>query len=80
MTDSPREEIPMSKLFEPILPYQASVYVTALNIIQCIALAFLINEVRVFWESGTLSLAHFMRLYTVLALILVIWHRYISES
>lgn len=80
MTSQPREEIPLTKLLEAILPYQVSIYVTVLNIIQCITLAFLINEVRVVSQSEGMSLHYALRATAVLALILVIWHRYISES
>ena len=80
MVAEQREEIPLTKLLEAILPYQSSIYVTVLNIIQCIALAFLINESKDIIIRDELSLAWALRSAVALAIILVIWHRYISES
>lgn len=80
MTSQPREEIPLTKLMEAIPSYQASIYVTMLNIIQCIALAFLINEVRITAQSEGVSIPYSLRAAAALVLIFVIWHRYISES
>lgn len=75
-----REEISLPKLLEAIIPYQAGIYVTVLNIIQCIALAFLINEAREVVIRGELSLVFVMRAAVALIIILVIWHRYVCES
>lgn len=79
MVDEKREEIPLTKLLEAVLPYQASVYVTVLNIIQCIALAFLINEAREYIVKEEFSLVWALRSAVALAMIFVIWHRYVSE-
>ena len=79
MAGETREEIPLTKLFETVLPYQANVYVTVLNIIQCIALAFWINEARDIIAKEELSLAWVLRSSVVLTIILVVWHRYVSE-
>ena len=80
MAEEKREEIPLQKLLEAILPHQEGIYVTVLNIIQCIALAFLMNEARDTITKGEASLPWFLRSGATLALILVIWQRYISES
>ncbi len=79
MITEKREEIPLPKLFEAILPYQASVYVTVLNIIQCIALAFLINEARDIIHKNELSLVFILRGANAFVIILFVWHRYIGE-
>lgn len=75
-----KEKIPLPKLMEPVLPYQAGIYVTVLNIIQCIALAFLINEVRELINSNELGLYSMLRSALALIIILVVWHRYVAES
>ncbi|MDP3883139.1 MAG: hypothetical protein Q8Q48_03740 [Candidatus Staskawiczbacteria bacterium] len=80
MAQSETEKIPLSKLLEAITPYQAGIYVTVLNIIQCIALAFLINEVREATTKGELCLVLVVRSAVALTIILVIWHRYVCES
>ncbi len=51
-----------------------------LNIIQCIDLAFLINEVRDATIKGEVDLILMARSAVALTIILVIWHRYVSES
>ncbi len=79
MTVSPQEEIPSTKLFEPVLPYQASVYVTVLNIIQCIALGFLILEAREVVIEEKMSFSWVLRSSVALGSILLIWHSYVSE-
>ncbi|MBI1866450.1 MAG: hypothetical protein HY005_01110 [Candidatus Staskawiczbacteria bacterium] len=79
MVDEKREEIPLTKLMETILPYQASVYVTVLNIIQCIAFAFWINEARDYITKEEFSLAWALCSAVALAMILVVWHRYVNE-
>lgn len=80
MAQEKKEEIPLPKLLEAITPYQAGIYVTVLNIIQCIALAFLINEIREATVSGELGMVLLARSAVALTIILVIWHRYVSES
>lgn len=80
MAQEQPEEIPLSKLLEAITPYQAGIYVTVLNIIQCIALAFLINEVKEAAVKGNLGLIFGIRSVVALTIILVMWHRYVSES
>ncbi len=79
MIDEKREEIPLTKLLEAVLPYQTGVYVTVLNIIQCIALAFWINEARDYITKEEFSLAWALRSAVALTMILVVWHRYINE-
>lgn len=79
MVTERREEIHLPKLFEAILPYQASVYVTALNIIQCIAFGLLIIEVRNIVHKNELSLISILRGANVLTIVLFVWHRYVSE-
>jgi hypothetical protein len=75
------EIIPPRLLYEPILPSQMSVYVTVLNIIQCIALAFLLNEFRllIIGEKEFLWLWS-LRSIIALVVILVVWHSYVVES
>lgn len=80
MPTGAREEIPLPKLLDPITPYQASVYVTVLNIIQCIALAFLINEAKETIIKREVSLIFMARSIVALTIILVVWHRYVCES
>lgn len=75
-----REKISLPKLLDPITPYQASVYVTVLNIIQCIALAFLINEIKDVVIKKEVNLIFVMRSGVALTIILVVWHRYVAES
>lgn len=74
-----KEEIPLPKLLEAVLSYQTSVYVTVLNIIQCIALAFLINEARDTIMKEEASFKWLLRSTAALAVILVVWERYVSE-
>lgn len=64
---------------EAVLPYQTGVYVTVLNIIQCIALAFWINEARDVIAKDELTLVCALRLLVALVVVFVVWHRYISE-
>ena len=73
------EKVPLSKLMEAVLPYQSGIYVTVLNIIQCITLAFLIVEVREAVSKDELGLKCMGRALLALAIILVIWHRYTAE-
>lgn len=73
------EQVPWPKLMEAVLPYQTSVYVTVLNIIQCIALAFWINEVRDLVMKNELTSVGTLRFLVSLTIIFVVWHRYISE-
>ena len=80
MSTGTREKIPLPKLLDPITPYQASIYVTVLNIIQCIALAFLINEAKEIIEKREISLIFITRSAVALTIILVVWHRYVAES
>ena len=80
MVEEKIEKIPLPMLLEAILPYYAGIYVTVLNIIQCIALAFLINEAREIVAKGELSFLWILRSMVALTVILVIWHRYVCES
>ena len=73
------EKVPLPKLMEAVLPYQAGIYVTVLNIIQYIALAFLINEVRETYSTGEFNFYSACRSILALEIILVVWHRYIAE-
>ncbi|MEK7665145.1 MAG: hypothetical protein AAB361_03315, partial [Patescibacteria group bacterium] len=61
MPTEAREKISLPKLLDPITPYQAGIYVTVLNIIQCIALAFLINEAKEVIIKKEVSLVFIMR-------------------
>ena len=79
MVEERREEIPLTKILEAILPYQASIYVTVLNIIQCIALAFWINETRDIMIKNELSLVWALRSAVALVTIFIVWHRYVNE-
>ena len=79
MVEERKEEIPLTKLLEAVLPYQVGVYVTVLNIIQCIALAFWINEARDIITKEGLSWVWVLRSSVVLTIILIVWHRYVSE-
>src|SRR3989338_562887 len=79
MTTERKEEIPQTKLLEAVLHYQTTVYVTVFNIIQCIALAFLINEVRDVLTKEEISFAWFLRSAVAFAIVLIVWHRYVSE-
>ena len=74
-----RDEIPVSKLFEAVLPYQSSVYVTALNIIQALALGFWLNEARNVVVAGNITIEWLLRSLAALGVILVVWHRYAAE-
>ncbi|MEK7665137.1 MAG: hypothetical protein AAB361_03275 [Patescibacteria group bacterium] len=74
-----KEQIPLPKLMEAVLPYQTSIYITVLNIIQCIALAFWINEARDVITKDELTLVCALRLLVALVVIFIVWHRYISE-
>lgn len=80
MPEIEKEKIPLPKLMEAVLPYQAGIYVTVLNIIQCIALAFLINEVRGLAIRNEWGLYSMLRSALALVIILVVWHRYVAES
>ena len=80
MPTEAREKISLPKLLDPITPYQAGIYVTVLNIIQCIALAFLINEAKEVIIKKEVSLVFIMRSGVALTIILVVWHRYVAES
>ena len=73
------EKIPLPKLMEAVLPYQSGIYVTVLNIIQCIALAFLIVEFREIVKSSEMSFVCTCRSLLAFTVILAIWHRYASE-
>ncbi len=73
------EKVPLPKLMEAVLPYQAGVYVTALNIIQCTALALLVNEVWDTYNKGELNLYCVCRSLLALEIILVVWRRYVAE-
>lgn len=79
MVEETREDVLLPKLMEAVLPYQTSVYVTVLNIIQCIALAFWINEARDVVTKEELTTVCGLRLSVALTVIFVVWHRYISE-
>lgn len=80
MPEIEKEKIPLPKLMEAVLPYQAGIYVTVLNIIQCIALAFLINEVRGLAIRNEWGLYSMLRSALALVIILVVWYRYVAES
>lgn len=73
---SAERKISLTKLSEAILPYQASVYVTMLNIIQCIAFGFLIIEGKSMADKDELNFASSLRMAVVFTTILFIWHRY----
>lgn len=77
-----KEEItPLTLIYEPILPGHMSVYVTVLNIIQCIALAFLLNEFNLLIISQKeFSWIFLFRSAVALLTILVVWHSYVTES
>lgn len=76
---SPERKIPLTKLSEAILPYQASVYVTVLNIIQCIAFGFLVIEGKDMASKDELNFVSSLRMAVVFTTILFIWHRYTTE-
>ncbi len=80
MAQVPKERIPLPKLMEAVLPHQATVYVTALNIIQCLALGFLVVELRTLSNENKLSVDCMWRSALALTVILAIWHRYVAES
>ncbi|MEK7664728.1 MAG: hypothetical protein AAB361_01145 [Patescibacteria group bacterium] len=75
------ETYPLILLYEPILPGHMSIYVTVLNIIQCIALAFILNEFNLI-ITGQKEFVWILPLRSAIALliILVIWHSYVTES
>ena len=75
------EIIPITLLYEPILPGNMSIYVTVLNIIQCIALAFILNEFNLV-ITGQKEFIWILplRSATALLIILVVWHSYVTES
>lgn len=79
MVTEKREQVPLPKLFEAVLPYQSTIYVTVLNIIQCIALGFWINEAKEIITKEAFTLAWASRSLVALGVILLIWHRYVSE-
>ncbi|OGZ66842.1 MAG: hypothetical protein A3C58_01190 [Candidatus Staskawiczbacteria bacterium RIFCSPHIGHO2_02_FULL_34_10] len=79
MVTERREEIPLPKLFEAILPYQASVYVTVLNIIQCIAFGFLVIEVKDIVNKNEFGLISILRGVNTFVIILFVWYRYVAE-
>lgn len=79
-----REKLPPTKVLEAILSYHANVYVTVLNVIQCIALYLLATETRDILVKEDLPeelvLPWILRSLVALVMILVVWHRYVCES
>lgn len=76
---STERKIPLTKLSEAILPYQASVYVTVLNIIQCIAFGFLVIEGKSMADKDELNFVSSLRMAVAFTTILFIWHRYTAD-
>lgn len=74
MASEPREEVPPSKLFAPVLPYQSGSYMTVFNIIQALALGFWANELHEVLVKNDLTLALILRSAVALVIILLIWH------
>ncbi|MBI1866327.1 MAG: hypothetical protein HY005_03310 [Candidatus Staskawiczbacteria bacterium] len=73
------EKVPLPKLMEAVLSYQTGVYVTVLNIIQCIAFGFLVNELREIIIKNEFGFNCVFRTILAFAIILLIWHRYTEE-
>lgn len=72
------EKLEFLKIYEPILPYQATVYSTILSIIQAIAFGFLLLKSTTLTEE--FSWIVLFRAIPVSLTIIIVWHRYATES
>jgi len=72
------ENLESLDVYNPILPHQTNVYFTVLNVIQAIAFGFLLLKCASLAEN--FSWAIISRATLVFAIIVIIWHRYATES
>ncbi len=83
MATESKNKIPAPKLFEAVLSYYAGVYVTVLNIIQCIAFGFLVIGVKDMISERDMTpvtvIATAFRVVATFTMILFVWHRYTTE-
>lgn len=80
MATEPKEKIPLFKLLESVVSYEANVYANALNVVQGITLYFLILEGKSIIDANQINFVSVLRGITALIIMLVIWHSYVSEG
>ena len=72
------EDLESLGVYNPILPHQTTVYFTVLSIIQAIAFGFLLLKCTDLTEE--FSWITLIRAILVFAIIVIVWHRYATES
>ena len=72
------EKLESLDIYNPILPHQTNIYFTVLNVIQAIAFGFLLLKSAALVDE--FSWSFFFRAVLVSIIIVIVWHRYATES
>ena len=72
------EKLESLDIYNPILPHQSTVYFTVLSIIQAIAFGFLLLKSTSLTEEFNWTVL--LRAILVSVVIVIVWHRYATES